>query len=336
MGVYRIGDPTDPYWETTGFFGGSPLNKLGDGTQIVDELFTGTEAPVLSIPLGRPVASVDYPLSAEQVRLANVPALVRELETLGADASIEGVALNDRPAAKPADRGERQRAAITAAVPTVALPLIVLCWFVLFLVVAAVTDDRRAEIAVGKLRGLSVGGITRFAVGEPLLLIALAAPLGLLLGIGLTNLAAGAFLAPGVDVQVGWPAMVVGLGALLGAVGRRRARRPPDRAGEHRCAVAPRAAPGPPQGAGGRGDRRGARPGRALPASGRQRRAARDAGLRGAGAGRAPRRPAHRPAARPGRPPAAAPAPPAEVGCPRCWPRPRSAAGRRALDWSRC
>ncbi|GIF71269.1 FtsX-like permease family protein [Asanoa siamensis] len=218
VGVYRIGDPTDPYWETTGFFGGSPLNELdSDGTKIVDELFTGSESTVRSIALGRPVASLEYPLDAERVRLADVPALTGELESLSASNSMEGVALTIGllDSLRLADR---QRSAITAAVPTVALPLVLLCWFVLFLVVAAVTDDRRAEIAVGKLRGLSVGGITRFAVGEPLLLIALAAPLGVALGIGLTALASRAFLAPAVDVQIGWPVLVVALGALLGAV----------------------------------------------------------------------------------------------------------------------
>ncbi|SNT08084.1 FtsX-like permease family protein [Asanoa hainanensis] len=217
VGIYRIGDPTDPYWETTGFFGGSEFNEYGDGTKIVDELFTGTESTVLSIPLGRPVASIEYPLVPEKVRLGDVPELLRELNALSAANSIEDVAFNIG-LLDSLRNADRQRSAITAAVPTVALPLVLLCWFVLFLVVAAVTDDRRAEIAVGKLRGLSLGGITRFAVGEPLLLIALAAPLGLLLGIGLTNLAAGAFLAPGVDVQIGWPALLVGLGALFGAV----------------------------------------------------------------------------------------------------------------------
>ncbi|GAA1876365.1 ABC transporter permease [Asanoa iriomotensis] len=216
VGVYRIGDPTDPYWETTGFFGGSALNELDDGTKIVDELFTGSESTVSSVPLGRPVAAVDYPLAAEKVRLNDVPELVRELEAMSAGNSTEGVAL--RIGLLDSLRlADRQRSAINASVPTVALPLVVLCWFVLFMVVAAVTDDRRAEIAVGKLRGLSVGGITRFAIGEPLLLIALAAPLGLLLGFGLTVVAAEAFLAPAVDVQFGWPALAVGLGALLGA-----------------------------------------------------------------------------------------------------------------------
>ncbi|MDG4823390.1 hypothetical protein O7635_16155 [Asanoa sp. WMMD1127] len=216
VGVYRIGDPTDPTWETTGFFGGSPLNELDDGTRIVDELFTGTEDSALGIPRGRPVATVDYPLAAEKVRLGDVPELIRELEGLSAGNSIDGVALRIGLLDSLRD-AERQRSAINAAVPTVALPLVLLCWFVLFLVVAAVTDDRRAEIAVGKLRGLSVGGITRFAIGEPLLLIGLAAPLGLLLGLGLTRLAADAFLAPAVDVVLGWPALLVGLGALLGA-----------------------------------------------------------------------------------------------------------------------
>ena len=217
VGVYRIGDPTDPYWETTGFFPGTPEHVLEDGTRIIDELFTGSAEAVLAIPEGIPVATVDYPLAAEKVRLADLPELTRELEALSERDAVGDVTLRIGLLASLRD-AERQRAAIVAAVPIVALPLVVLCWFVLFLVVAAVTDDRRAEIALGKLRGLSLAGITRFAVGEPLLLIALAAPLGLLLGVGLTGLAARAFLAPGVDAQVGWPAVLVALGALLGAV----------------------------------------------------------------------------------------------------------------------
>ncbi|REF97646.1 FtsX-like permease family protein [Asanoa ferruginea] len=216
VGVYRIGDPTDPYWETTGFFPGSLNNVLEDGTRIIDELFTGSEDRVVTVPRGLPVATVDYPLVAGKVRLAAVPELTRESQTLSETHAIDQVALlvGLLPSLRVA---ADQRAAVNAAVPTVALPLVVLCWFVLFLVIAAVTDDRRAEIAVGKLRGLSVGGITRFAIGEPLLLITVAAPFGVLLGIGLTKLAADTFLAPGVDVRVGWPAYAVGLGALLGA-----------------------------------------------------------------------------------------------------------------------
>ncbi|HTF09112.1 MAG TPA: FtsX-like permease family protein, partial [Asanoa sp.] len=217
VGVYRIGDPTDPYWETTGFFPGAPQNLLEDGTRIIDELFTGSADAVLAIPRGRPVATVDYPLVPEKVRLDDLPELTRELETLSDRNAVGPFALMIGLLPSLRDAG-RQQAAITAGVPIVALPLVILCWFVLFLVVAAVTDDRRTEIALGKLRGLSLGGITRFAVGEPLLLIALAAPFGLLLGVGLTGLAARAFLAPGVDVHVGWPAVLVGLGALLGAV----------------------------------------------------------------------------------------------------------------------
>ncbi|HEV7711066.1 MAG TPA: FtsX-like permease family protein, partial [Asanoa sp.] len=217
VGVYQIGDPTGPYWETTGFFPGSLNNVLEDGTRIIDELFTGSETPVVTIPRGLPLATVDYPLVAGKVRLAAVPRLTRESQLLSDTHGIDQVALlmGLRPSLREA---ARQRAAVNATVPAVALPLVVLCWFVLFLVIAAVTDDRRAEIAVGKLRGLSVGGITRFAIGEPLLLIVVSAPFGVLLGIGLTKLAAGAFLAPGVDVQVGWPTFVVALGALLGAV----------------------------------------------------------------------------------------------------------------------
>ena len=216
VGIYRVPAVDDQFWATDGFFSGGDNNELDDGTKVLDPLVTGAEAGVTAVPTATVQGRAQFPIVAQNVRLSDVDSIRANIEDLRSERLANNVTVEAGLGAALRDAAT-ERSAISTGVPVVALPLVVLCWFVLFLVVAAVTDDRRAEIAVGKLRGLGLGGITRFAVAEPLLLIALAAPLGLALGVGLTALAARAFLAPGVDVRVSGVALLVGLAALLGA-----------------------------------------------------------------------------------------------------------------------
>src|SRR5205823_14425931 len=95
--------------------------------------------------------------------------------------------------------------AIGRTAPVIAVPLLLLCWFVLFLLVASLTEERGPEIALAKLRGFPSGRATRFGLGEAVLLIALAAPAGLVAGYTLVELAAQAVLAPGTHAEMRWP-----------------------------------------------------------------------------------------------------------------------------------
>src|SRR5205814_776093 len=116
------------------------------------------------------------------------------------------------------DQVAGDQAAIGRTAPVIAVPLVLLCWFVLFLLVASLTEERGPEIALAKLRGYPSGRATRFGLGEALLLIALAAPAGLAAGYALVELAARLVLAGGTHAEPRWPLFAAAGVALLGAV----------------------------------------------------------------------------------------------------------------------
>lgn len=127
---------------------------------------------------------------------------------------------------------DADRASIGRTAPVIAVPLLLLCWFVLFLLVASLTEERAPEIALAKLRGYPSGRAARFGLGEVLLLTAAAVPAGIVAGLLLVQAAAGALLADGVRVEVRWPvfaaagiALAAGLAAAVLA-GRQTLARP--------------------------------------------------------------------------------------------------------------
>ncbi|MFC7549282.1 FtsX-like permease family protein [Plantactinospora sp. GCM10030261] len=205
----------DPYWGRSYYFGMGFLKK--EETYVMDTAFVAVTDGLF----GRawpPTVSVEHPLRAADVRLTDVPPLRADLtattaRAIDADMNIEsglGLAL---------DEVDRQHQAIARSVPLVALPLLVLCLFVLFVVAAAVTEERGPEIALGRLRGLRPTQLSGFGVGEPLLLVLLATPVGLALGLASTELAARTVLAPGVHAELTGTVLVAAALALLGAAG---------------------------------------------------------------------------------------------------------------------
>ena len=115
-----------------------------------------------------------------------------------------------------------QRAAVRLASWVAALQLLGLVWYVLYLLTSAAADGRSHDVALAKLRGLRPRTVTLVAVLEPVLVVLLALPVGLLLAVGLVRVA-GERLLPGdvglrVDGSVGLAALVALTGACLAAV----------------------------------------------------------------------------------------------------------------------
>src|SRR5204863_7989965 len=139
---------------------------------------------------------LEFPIARDQIKLDDVPALRDGVKVLGdrlrGDELEVTTTLPDTLDAVDADQQSIARTA-----PVIAVPLVLLCWFVLFLLVASLTEERGPEIALAKLRGYPSGRATRFGLGEALLLIALAAPAGLAAGYALVELAARLVLAGG-------------------------------------------------------------------------------------------------------------------------------------------
>ncbi len=104
------------------------------------------------------------------------------------------------------------QAAVTVPLLMAQIALLIGC--VLWLVLVAAADQRRAEVAVARLRGRGAGGARRLLLGETLPPVLLGAPLGALLAVVGTTVARHTVLSgdPPYEMPVG---AVVALGAAL-------------------------------------------------------------------------------------------------------------------------
>jgi hypothetical protein len=116
------------------------------------------------------------------------------------------------------DDMSRQRGEIRSLSLVVAAQLVLLSWFVLFLVVAATTEERAGEVALAKLRGLGLWRTTALGLAEVTLLLAVATPLGLLVGLLADRALVGAALRPGTTAAVDGTTVVAVVAGLLGAI----------------------------------------------------------------------------------------------------------------------
>src|SRR5262245_3902500 len=230
VGVYTPNDTAERYWGRTAYFtGGAPP---GDASaERVDAVFTTAEDDIRAVAESTVAMRLDYPLRTDAVRLDDVERLPAELSALGAD--LGGAELNvDQALTATLQDIDADQRAIGRTVPVIAVPLVLLCWFVLFMLVASLTEERGPEIALAKLRGFPSGRAARFGLGEVLLLIVLAGPAGVAAGLGIVELASRLMLATGTHVEVRWPvfvAAILSLGAVAGAAllaGRRTMRTP--------------------------------------------------------------------------------------------------------------
>ncbi|MBB6032947.1 FtsX-like permease family protein [Phytomonospora endophytica] len=214
-GLYRPPAETTPYWGRTLYFEQGYDDK---GNARLDTLFVSTDEDVRAI--GGPNVAVtsrfEYPLIADRVQVTEVDGMLTDLGDWDTALLLEDRRLETGlPGAFRTIATDTE--AIAASVPIVSVPLILLCWFVLFVVVANLSAARGPEVALAKLRGYGRPATIYFGLAEALTLIVLAAPVGVLLGLGLVEVTAVYVLAEGTHVSV--PGEVFGytLIALAGA-----------------------------------------------------------------------------------------------------------------------
>src|SRR4051794_21405827 len=227
VGLYTPAEPTESYWGRTVYFG----TDASGSAERLDALFTGVPEDVRQERTAALATRLEYPIDTATVGLDDVGPLRDGVEAVGTRLRGQDLELTT---GLPAilDEAAADQAAIGRTAPIIAVPLLLLCWFVLFLLVASLVEERGPEIALAKLRGFPARGATRFGLGEALLLIVAAAPAGLLAGVGLVELASRFVLARGTHAEVRWPAFAAAGVALLAAAvaallaGRGTVRRP--------------------------------------------------------------------------------------------------------------
>jgi hypothetical protein len=242
VGSYVPRDSTGPFWFGRNYFDaapayGNPLQPPTFDTVFVDR------AELAALPPGtQGTLTWDYPLDVRAIRLRDVPGLRREVAALAARYRTvtpytgEGGDAADVPAdlqlrtGLPGvlDAAAHQRNLVDTGTLLVTLQLTLLAWLVLFQVVSDAVESRGNEIALAKLRGFRPRRTVRFTLGEPLALLAAAAPVGFALAWLAAHLFAATVLAPGTPVVLTWyaaAALLAGFagGALATAAGSYRA-----------------------------------------------------------------------------------------------------------------
>ncbi len=212
VGLYTPRDATSIYWGNSTYFSHSAQPGEG-GLPQLDAVFTGSEDDVRLPGVNAVSARLTYPLKPEAVRLDVVPALRTELGALGLALNASELQL-ETALLSIADDVAKDQAALSGSVPLIAVPLLLLAWVVLFLLIAALVQERGPELALARLRGYPQARAARFGLGETLLLVIAAGPVGLVAGLGLVELTCRTVLAPGTHVELRWPvfaAAAVGL-----------------------------------------------------------------------------------------------------------------------------
>ena len=164
----------------------------------------------------------DRVINASSVHLVDLPALRAAVE---ATTAPDNVTSQTGPRTTSASSLPEHLDALTPKLDAVAsaafavtAQLVLLAWFVLFLVVAATSDERAGEIALAKLRGMSRRSTLRFGLAEPVLLVVVALPIGLLLAWAADTLLAHNYLVSGTSVALTGVVALALLVCFLGAV----------------------------------------------------------------------------------------------------------------------
>lgn len=212
-GAYWLGDTLTGYAGPTGY-----------DALVVDEAAL-TTPPWLALRNGADFALRPGTLDVTDVgrvgaRLATfVQAPWASTATSGQPTSTPPVtATTGLPALADAVRHDGEQARVT--VPVLMTQLALLLLVVLWLVMVAATDQRRAEVAVAKLRGRGSTGSRRLLLTETLPPVLLGAPAGALLAVCLSYVARHLILPGGLPFEVptlSWVALggsLLGMGAL--------------------------------------------------------------------------------------------------------------------------
>lgn len=216
VGVYRARSQQDPFWFDRPYFSPHLYSGWGDGPDTVDAFLTDAST-FASLPAGVETDyAVDYPLDATAVRLADVPglrALVAKWRS-GPAAAADA----DLRTALPTvlDRIEDELRLLDLAALVVCVQLALLAGLVLFQVVADTTEARGNEVALAKLRGLRPRSTVAVALAEPVVLLGLAVPLGVVAAWLASVWLAATFLLAGTPVVVTGGTWVAAAAAMVG------------------------------------------------------------------------------------------------------------------------
>ena len=222
VGLYAPEDPKGDYWGTHPYFAAlSGSGVAGDLGSTVDALFA-PRATLLAQPrYVDATGAVDRQLKVSQLRVVDVPAVEKALldytDTGLGEARFRSVGVTDTAIGAVLIQATGITDKLVLPVVVVEVQLLVLCWLILFLVVANAAEARGQEVSLAKLRGAPAASTVAFGLLDTLLLVVLAVPIGLALAWAWVTAIAHLQLAPGTPVVLTPASGLAAAGAGAGA-----------------------------------------------------------------------------------------------------------------------
>ncbi|HEY2279493.1 MAG TPA: FtsX-like permease family protein [Streptosporangiaceae bacterium] len=220
-GIYQVTNLNADYW-----FGYDPLSngektgqRTSQSTSPIDTVFTSL-ATIQDGPAdAQGSAVVDEVLNPDRVTGGDVAQLGAAMTAFSQDAQLADAQILVSTSI-PATLSSVQSGWRSLAIPIllITLQLLALCLLLLFLAVTDAVEGRGAEIALAKLRGRGAWSTALFGLSEPLILLALALPAGVLAGWGATAILSHLLLRPGTPVELAGLAWGAAVAATLGGL----------------------------------------------------------------------------------------------------------------------
>lgn len=218
VGIYEPQDRGDRFW-------------FGTMTPAIEEVSDPDSAATAPIdPLITEESTVEWAAPANAPWEFSVTLLVDVESLVGRDAaSLHAVPTRIREwAAGRADVFTTMQAAafgaiqeqdsLDVSVVIVSLELVGLIWLLLFLAVGDLVRARRRETGLARLRGQSNIQVWRFGLGEPVTLLVLALPVGVIVSVPIVGMLSGLLLDSDIEVSAGWQAWLAAAAGILGGL----------------------------------------------------------------------------------------------------------------------
>lgn len=212
---------TDRYW-----FGDTGASATGSGnTEVLQAWVPATYFSTMTAESGDGViATADLALVPGAIHASGVGAFRVSLDAATRRVKTEGPARPsvssgvDGVVAAGLDGGSR----LALPIAVVVAELLVLGWYLLHTLVSSAAEARGAEVALGKLRGLTPRSIVVFTLLEPALLLVVAVPVGVLGALLAVRGLAPSVIGPDAQIRLGplpWAAAgAAAAGGLVAAV----------------------------------------------------------------------------------------------------------------------
>ena len=213
VGAYRPGDLGDPYWARGLYF-------APDATGARSEPIFGTRRTLESVHVEVRSQVLDLVAAPGTLSIDNLAGVRADVEELRHNVEAGEQRSTSLQTELPAllDRIDRSRRLAGSLMPVAFVPLVVLCWFVIYLAVAYGVFGRRHELGIVALRGVSRARRWWLASGETVLAILAGAPLGYLLGHVAVRQAARVRWGGTDGTELSWHPLPYALAALAGAL----------------------------------------------------------------------------------------------------------------------